>query len=509
MMPKYLVRPDGGKTMNFWLSAIASVGHLGLALLVVRKAWRTPLGFPLTLLCIDIFTWNTANLLFQLTDVRLYHLLDVVASPLTVPLALHVVMAFVGRLRPLRFLLVAIYLAFSALSLAAIGEFALRGSVSIMPHAAWSIAFLAGIVPSMGLAVGLLILHLERTPAPDEQARTRLMLASVAVGTVFGSTELLNNFVERIPSLGHVGSLAAIALLILATLRFRLVGRRLRRTHTMYALSLAAAGFVGVLVSARALTENIGFLLVATGVVMLALVVATRELVTSLVERTARTAELANLGRFSAQMAHDIKNPLAAIKGAAQYLEAELGKQTSLDDHEEFVRLLSKQADRMRDIVDNYSRMSRIQPVLAPVDLNELLPQLAPTSAGVRWQLAPEPVVANADADLLKLVVENLLSNALQAMPSGGQLTVATARAGEDWVQFSVADEGTGMDARQLERAFDDFYTTKAAGSGMGLAFVRRVIDAHDGSIELRSVLDEGTEAVVHLRSASDQDNHG
>ena len=488
--------------MNFWLSAVASVGHLGLALLVVRKAWRTPLGFPLALLCIDMFTWNTANLVFQLTNVRLYHLLDVVASPLTVPLALHVVMTFVGRLRSLRFVLAGFYLAFGALSVAAIVDFALSGSVPVVPHVPWSIAFLLGIVPSMGLAVGLLVLHLERSTAPDEQARTRLMLASVAVGTVFGSTELLNNFVPRLPSLGHVGSLAAVALLLLATLRFRLVGERLRRTHYMYALSLAAAGFVGILVSVRALSESVGFLLVAMGVVTLALVVATRELVASLVSRRSRTSELANLGRFSAQMAHDIKNPLAAIKGAAQYLEAELGKSSSLDDHEEFVRLLSKQADRMRDIVDHYSRMSRIEPLLERVELNALVRDSVPTGVEIEWQLSQGPVLAHADPNLLKLVVENLIANALDAMPDGGKVTIATTRAGDEWVSFCVADEGCGMDARQLERVFDDFYTTKATGSGMGLAFVRRVVDAHDGRIELRSALQQGTQAVVHLRTA-------
>ena len=97
--------------------------------------------------------------------------------------------------------------------------------------------------------------------------------------------------------------------------------------------------------------------------------------------------------------------------------------------------------------------------------------------------------------------LENLVRNALEAMPDGGTLVVRTERAASTdatGVVISVEDAGAGMDARTRERAFDDFYTTKATGSGLGLAFVRRVAEAHGGEVSLTSRVGVGT--VVRMR---------
>jgi signal transduction histidine kinase len=96
-------------------------------------------------------------------------------------------------------------------------------------------------------------------------------------------------------------------------------------------------------------------------------------------------------------------------------------------------------------------------------------------------------------------VLENLVRNAMEAMPDGGTVTVRTARSGAESVLLSVADTGCGMDARTRERAFDDFFTTKALGSGLGLAFVRRVVEAHGGRVSLESEQGRGTLVSVRL----------
>ena len=105
------------------------------------------------------------------------------------------------------------------------------------------------------------------------------------------------------------------------------------------------------------------------------------------------------------------------------------------------------------------------------------------------------------DEDLIEGALDNVIQNALKAMPDGGVLTVRTeVSAGlHEALIVTVQDTGCGMDARQLQRAFDDFYTTRQDGSGLGLAFVRRVVEAHGGEVKLSSTLGEGTTVTIEL----------
>jgi signal transduction histidine kinase len=168
------------------------------------------------------------------------------------------------------------------------------------------------------------------------------------------------------------------------------------------------------------------------------------------------------------------------------------------------------QIARLDRLVDVYGRLARAEPQPEELDLNELvatvlaLPSL--TGAGGRAIVKTELEAAlprcRADQDMLTRVLENLVHNALEAMPDGGTVTVRTTRAdqeGKTGVAFWVQDTGAGMDARTRERAFDDFFTTKPTGSGLGLAFVRRVIEAHGGEASFESGHARGTVVRVWL----------
>jgi signal transduction histidine kinase len=112
--------------------------------------------------------------------------------------------------------------------------------------------------------------------------------------------------------------------------------------------------------------------------------------------------------------------------------------------------------------------------------------------------LAPDLSRCEVDGDLLGGALQNVIRNAMEAMPKGGTIVVRTERAKGGDVVISVEDSGEGMDARKAERALDDFFTTKPQGSGLGLAFVRRVAEAHRGEVTLTSEVGIGT--VVRLR---------
>ena len=217
------------------------------------------------------------------------------------------------------------------------------------------------------------------------------------------------------------------------------------------------------------------------------------------------------LGRkFASQMAHDLKNPLASLKGALQFLEEERRRGRSLDDQHDFLGLMLEQVERLGRVADEYERIGRVEPVRRHVDVNQVVgrvvalePFAAKGGISIVTDLAPDLPPCDIDADLVARALENLVRNALEAMPDGGNLTVRTAagRAGnvrEGRVIVSVEDCGKGMDARQAERAFNEFYTTKATGSGLGLAFVKRVAEAHGGDASLKSRVGEGT--VVEMR---------
>jgi signal transduction histidine kinase len=104
----------------------------------------------------------------------------------------------------------------------------------------------------------------------------------------------------------------------------------------------------------------------------------------------------------------------------------------------------------------------------------------------------------DADRDLLESAIENVVRNAVEATPDGGSVRVETDAA-DAWIVVRVIDTGVGMNARQLARAFEDFFTTKPSGSGLGLAFARRVLLAHDGDVGITSESGRGTTVELRL----------
>jgi two-component system sensor histidine kinase HydH len=215
------------------------------------------------------------------------------------------------------------------------------------------------------------------------------------------------------------------------------------------------------------------------------------------------------MGRFSAQMAHDLKNPLAALKGALQFLAEEVSRGRSVATQEQFLSLLLQQVDRIHRVVEDYQRLGNMQPRPKPVQLNDTVRQVlalqsfAAKGIVVEAALAEDLPLCSIDVELITRAVENLVRNAVEAMPRGGRVSVRTAALGSpahpSGVLVAVRDTGLGMDARQTERAFDEFYTTKAQGSGLGLAYVRRVVRAHAGRVKIDSSLGQGTLVTMHF----------
>jgi len=226
----------------------------------------------------------------------------------------------------------------------------------------------------------------------------------------------------------------------------------------------------------------------------------------------AQQGKMASLGVLSSGVAHEINNPLGVILGYAAYLEGKLDQD---DPKFKYVHEIKRESKRCKKIVQdllNYARTPR--PDLRETDLNVLLGQIVDFAANhtdmhnvkVRKEFTPHLAPVRIDGDQIRQVAINLILNAGAAMPEGGQLTVSTRRAGDDWVELVFADTGAGIPAEYLEKIFEPFFTTRPKGTGLGLAITRQIIELHHGEIRIDSTPGQGTTVVIWLPAVTGED---
>lgn len=226
------------------------------------------------------------------------------------------------------------------------------------------------------------------------------------------------------------------------------------------------------------------------------------------VSRAALSRRLAALGRVSSGIAHEVKNPLNAMRIHLELLRMKTADVPGTHDH---VQVLADQMRRLDEVVGGFLTFTRSEDlVIAPVTPRDLFDELLPVvsaeagKTGVKVSVdvpADVPAIAG-DRALLAQAVLNLAINACHAMPRGGRLTLAARRKDDSHVQLIVEDTGTGIAPEHLEKIFNLYFTTKPDGSGIGLALVYRTIHLHDGDIDVQSVPGTGTTFTVTLPAA-------
>lgn len=501
------------------LDLFSCLGHLALAILVLLRPARSPLVWPLALLCLDMFAWTFADFAFLVSDRPRWHWLDLALSPFSPALALHFIMTFTGTTQAKRLILLVVYACASALALVSALAFVLQPARAWIASLEWSAGFLVYDVLALGLSLSWLVLHRARTVDADEKTRTNVVMGAMVIGAILAATDFVNDFDIAIPSLASIGALCSTVLLAMTALRFRVFGRNLTLGLAALSSALAVGGILGYLALFRWLGEGHGVVMIATTTLTLVLVAFGRQLFRRYIERRDRVEALVSLGRFSAQMTHDLKNPLAALRGAVEYLQEENVRGGSLEAQGQILKLLAQQLDRIDGVVDGYARHGRMQPQRTEVDLNDVVRNVLALQNFVRADIAVNAQLeANlppclADPELVGRAVENLVRNSVEAMPKGGALAVRTAvhtgkrRRGQ--AAITVEDQGTGMDARQVAQAFRDFYTTKPLGSGLGLGFIKRVVEAHGGHVKLSSQLGAGTRVTLLFPITASESGNG
>ena len=216
-------------------------------------------------------------------------------------------------------------------------------------------------------------------------------------------------------------------------------------------------------------------------------------------------AALAQLGQLAAVVAHEVRNPLAGVKGTLQVLRT----RPFVDDRDrQIVDAMIERLDALNDKVQDMLRFARPRtPSIAPVDVHGLLPDVIESArAAAGKSSAPvtvsgDHVAVYADAEMLRAVLLNLVLNALQA--SGSAPVEVTVSIEGDSARISVADRGPGIPPEKIDRVFDAFFTTKTSGTGLGLAIVKRLTDLQGGSVALRRREGGGTVADITLLRAA------
>lgn len=238
-------------------------------------------------------------------------------------------------------------------------------------------------------------------------------------------------------------------------------------------------------------------------------------------EAVKKSERLAFLGTMAASVAHEVRNPLGGIKGASQLLRDEIKGLPNEESLAEYIGVIIKQVDRLTGIVDSLKGLSRpVMPKHAPMNLHSVLdesltlmaPDIKKQNVKVKREFDPSlPEVTGEEASLSGVFI-NLIKNAVEAMPSGGVLTLSTGipsdflyssikteKGRKTMIAIKVADTGTGIGPEALKEIFNPFYSTKGGGLGLGLALALKVIEEHGGTIRVDTAPGKGTAFTVYL----------
>lgn len=236
----------------------------------------------------------------------------------------------------------------------------------------------------------------------------------------------------------------------------------------------------------------------------------------SLEETVRRTDRLSMVGTMAAGLAHEIKNPLGGIKGAAQLLQMELDKNSEL---QEYTELMIRETDRVNRIIEELLDLSRPRkPQAGKVNISQILDEIVmlqkqaftDRSISLKLQLDPSIPDISGDRDLLVRLFLNLIKNAGEASPDG-EIIIIESRIDSEYqmsfpgarptpmVLITISDNGPGIPQQKLDQIFTPFYTTKDSGSGLGLPICQKIITDHGGFMQFESRAEGGISVKVSL----------
>ena len=224
-------------------------------------------------------------------------------------------------------------------------------------------------------------------------------------------------------------------------------------------------------------------------------------------EHLVRIEKLAAIGQLAGMVAHDLRNPLSAIVSAAYYLRKRLANTELVKANpriDQFLLVVEEEVQHCSKVITDLMDFAKVsQPTLVPVRVDEIIERSlsrVKVNRHVHNVLDFEPGLPDLwiDGEQMARVFTNLALNAHESMPFGGELTVRVRSEGQ-WAEITFTDAGSGIAAEDLEKIFEPLFTTKARGTGLGLAACREIVSRHGGSLAVSSNPGEGTSFTVRI----------
>ncbi len=230
----------------------------------------------------------------------------------------------------------------------------------------------------------------------------------------------------------------------------------------------------------------------------------------SMEESVRRKDRLAAVGRVAAGLAHEIRNPLGAMRGSIQILESKVTNESSQAN---LMEIILRESDRLNEIITNFLKYARPKASkFSDIDLRQPIEDTITLMRNsleidddhiLKTDLPEDPIMVSADASQLKQIFWNLSRNAIQSMPDGGTLKVALQKNGQTGVTIVFSDTGCGMSRKQVEQLFEPFSKSTTGGTGLGLSIVYQIVRDHNGTINVSSKENEGTEIKIQLQTVA------
>jgi signal transduction histidine kinase len=432
--------------IDAYLALLVVLINFVFAILILVRTSRTTLYIIFVFICLSNILWNFGDFVFFFTGNQFWFYLSLIGSGMLPALMFHFINTLVlaGRKRATWILMAYFFSGFLSFS----SPFALfhLGTKQFVDSVYWNILYLVLLGPFICAGMVILITAFKRTKSKEERSRLRYILIVMIIGVSTGLTDLVQLLKIPIPPLGHIGCL--VYTYILATGVFKH-----RKTYDVFAQM---------------------------------------------------RMKLETLSEMAAGIAHEIRNPLSSIKGASNLLAKELKNFDHPKCHE-YHSIITEEIERLNNILINFQDLTRpLKIEKESVSINEIikktvkLTEMGTLSIKISHELSKELPMIHADPAFLKQVFLNLIKNSAEACGSEGELLIKTEFISPR-AKISFSDNGPGIPNELLNHIFEPFVSTKATGIGMGLAICHRIIEAHNGQIEVNNLLPKGTQFSILL----------
>lgn len=445
-------------TINAYIALTAALLNFVFAILVIARTSRTTVYITFFFICISVMLWNFGDFMVCATGKRLWTLpseagsqnlwkyISSIGSVMGPAFMFHLVNALVMRERKNRAWIMLAYIFSGLLALSSPLEPVHPVVQRIVGGVTWNVLFFVLLFPFILWGIVMVLNAINRTKSEDEKSRLRHFIIAVIIAVLTGLTDLVQKLKVPVPPLGHLGSVVYTSILAISIFKHR-------KAYDVLA---------------------------------------------------EMQMKLKVLSEMAAGVAHEIRNPLSCIKGASNLLASEL-KNLNHPKIQEYHNIVAEEIKRLNNILVNFQDLTRPSKIeKESASINEViqktvkLAEIGTLNIRIRLELSRDLPKIQADASLISQVFLNLIKNVVETCGSDGELVIKTESI-PPWVKISFSDDGPGIPPELLNRIFEPFFTTKTTGMGMGLAICQRIIQAHNGRIEVDNLLPKGTQFSIFL----------